>query len=128
LPTEMCMDSRNRWSCSQVPSLTICQVPVILQASDEQCIKIYFSGGSTQQINGYRWILWPAGTSSNEMASCIIWLYPSRQLNSPVQDYRLNDSPTPNYRDDYLPFGWLTSIVQYSRVCGIAMWISSTRS
>ena len=32
---------------------TICQVPVLLQDSDEPCIKVHFSDGSTQQINGY---------------------------------------------------------------------------
>jgi hypothetical protein len=32
---------------------SICQVPVILQASDEPCIKVYLSDGSIQQINGH---------------------------------------------------------------------------
>ena len=32
---------------------TICQVPVILQASEEPCIKIYFSDGTSRQITGF---------------------------------------------------------------------------
>jgi hypothetical protein len=32
---------------------TICQVPVVLQASEEQCIELHFSDASIQQINGY---------------------------------------------------------------------------
>jgi hypothetical protein len=32
---------------------TICQVPVILQASDEPRLEVHFSDGSIQQINGY---------------------------------------------------------------------------
>ena len=32
---------------------TMCQVPILLQASDEPCIKVYLSDGSTQQINGH---------------------------------------------------------------------------
>ena len=32
---------------------TICQVPIILQASDESFIKIHLSDGSTQQVRGY---------------------------------------------------------------------------
>jgi hypothetical protein len=32
---------------------TICQVPVILQASEEPCINVHFSDGNTQQISGH---------------------------------------------------------------------------
>jgi hypothetical protein len=32
---------------------SICQVPVILQTSNEKCIKIHLIDGSTQQIEGY---------------------------------------------------------------------------
>jgi hypothetical protein len=32
---------------------TICQVPILLQASDEPCIKVYLCDGGIQQINGY---------------------------------------------------------------------------
>jgi hypothetical protein len=32
---------------------SICQVPVILQASDKSCIKVHFSDGSVQQIDGH---------------------------------------------------------------------------
>jgi len=32
---------------------TICQVPILLQASDEPCIHVHLSDGSTQQIDGY---------------------------------------------------------------------------
>jgi hypothetical protein len=32
---------------------TICQVPIILQASDGPCIKVYLSDDNTQQIDGY---------------------------------------------------------------------------
>ena len=41
----------------QVPTgsiaYSICQVPVILQASDEPCLKIYFANGSIQHIDGH---------------------------------------------------------------------------
>ena len=32
---------------------SICQVPVILQASEENCITLYFSDGSTQLVKGH---------------------------------------------------------------------------
>ena len=32
---------------------SICQIPVILQASNEKCIKVHFADGSTQQIEGH---------------------------------------------------------------------------
>jgi hypothetical protein len=32
---------------------SICQVPVILQASDKACIEVHFSAGNTQQIDGH---------------------------------------------------------------------------
>ncbi len=32
---------------------SICQVPVILQASNETCIKVHLTDGSTQQIEGH---------------------------------------------------------------------------
>jgi hypothetical protein len=32
---------------------SICQVPVILKASDEECIQVYFSDGSVKKIDGY---------------------------------------------------------------------------
>jgi hypothetical protein len=32
---------------------TVCQVPILLQISDELCIEVHFSDSSTQQINGF---------------------------------------------------------------------------
>ncbi len=32
---------------------SICQVPIILQASDDRCIQIFFNDGSILQVNGY---------------------------------------------------------------------------
>jgi hypothetical protein len=32
---------------------TICQVPIVLQASEEPCIRVHFSNSSIQQVNGY---------------------------------------------------------------------------
>lgn len=32
---------------------SICQVPIILQTSDEPCVKVHLSNGSIQEINGY---------------------------------------------------------------------------
>jgi hypothetical protein len=32
---------------------TVCQVPIVLQTSDEPCIEVYLSDGSIQRIDGY---------------------------------------------------------------------------
>jgi hypothetical protein len=32
---------------------TICQVPVVLQSSEEPCIKVHYTGSSVQPIDGY---------------------------------------------------------------------------
>jgi hypothetical protein len=48
---------QGEWEQRQVPAnsivYTICQVPVVLQASEAACITVHFSDGSTQQTDGF---------------------------------------------------------------------------
>ena len=54
---------------------SICQVPVILHASNETIIKVHLTDGSTQQIEGHVLDLSTASISSNEMALYTTLMY-----------------------------------------------------